>query len=67
MFKEAFIAQNIKCAGCAESIQVGVSALQGVESVEVDVKTGEVVVVGSAVNREKVAACLLDLGYPELL
>ncbi len=58
------IAQNIKCSGCANSIQNGLSKLDGVEEVAVNVETGAVTVKGTA-SKEKISEELSKLGYPE--
>lgn len=55
---------NVKCDGCAANIKQGLSAMEGVESVEVDVLDGRVRVSGEALDRAAIAAKLAELGYP---
>ncbi len=58
------IAQNIKCSGCANSIQNGLSKLDGVEEVAVNIETGAITVKGSA-SKDLISEELFKLGYPE--
>ena len=57
-------AQNIKCAGCAANIQNGLTALDGIDSVEVDIATGNVSIEGDALDQTLITAKLAELGYP---
>ncbi|NHM07555.1 heavy-metal-associated domain-containing protein [Flavobacterium sp. CYK-4] len=56
--------ENIKCSGCANSIQSALMKIAHVESVKVFHEQGIVVVTGDA-NREEILAKLKALGYPE--
>ena len=56
---------NIKCGGCARSIDKALRALPGVRSVGVDVERGRVSAEAGADAREALLAELLRLGYPE--
>jgi len=56
--------ENIKCAGCANSIQKGLLKIAGVEAVEVDIEQGAVSIEGSA-NHDELVKSLLSMGYPE--
>ena len=58
------IAQNIKCNGCANSIKKGLSEVEGVEEVTVNIETGAVTVKGNA-SKESISEELSKLGYPE--
>ena len=58
-------AKNIKCGGCATNIKNGLSDLPNVDSVEVDIESGEVKVTTTkeielAILEQK----LNELGYP---
>ncbi|ALP51702.1 hypothetical protein Tel_00295 [Candidatus Tenderia electrophaga] len=55
---------NVKCDGCAANIKQGLSAMEGVEAIEVDVLDGRVRVSGEALDRAAIAAKLAELGYP---
>lgn len=57
--------ENIKCGGCAASIQKGLLSEQGVDAVEVDVEQGMVSITGNSAEREQLTAALLKMGYPE--
>lgn len=58
--------ENIKCGGCAKSIQNHLNSLDGVAATQVDVEQG---IVGCQLNSESLAEevkqQLLKLGYPE--
>lgn len=62
--------ENIKCGGCANRIRKQLQALEGVESVVVDVPLGEVKVELSETKNadvfcQTIQAQLLKMGYPE--
>ncbi len=65
MGEERFTVANVKCGGCVANIQKGLGAMSGVESVDADVASGEVVVKGAGA-RPDLAARLAELGYPEV-
>ncbi|MCV6637678.1 heavy metal-associated domain-containing protein [Candidatus Albibeggiatoa sp. nov. NOAA] len=56
--------ENIKCGGCANSIQKGLLKIEGVDAVEVDIEQGAVSIDGSA-DRDTLIQSLLSMGYPE--
>lgn len=60
-----FEVANIKCGGCARSIDRALRADPRVSGVEVDVEHGTVSVQASDDAREALRAELLRLGYPE--
>ena len=57
-------AQNIKCGGCAANIQKGLTALDGIDTVEVNVATGGVHIEGNTLDQTRITAKLAELGYP---
>ena len=57
--------ENIKCAGCANTIKTRLVELDSVSSVEVEIETGIVTIDGEEALRDDVSAELLRLGYPE--
>ncbi len=62
-----FEVENIKCGGCAHSINTKLLELENVDQVDVDVEKGQVVVkslVDSAQLRASVQATLAGMGYP---
>lgn len=65
MQTEKFLVKNVKCGGCATTIQEGLSGISGVEDVVVVIQEGEVTVSGETLNRTALAQKLDELGYPE--
>lgn len=60
-----FIAPDIECDGCANSVKKGLSKQAGVQSVAVDVATKKVTVeAGAEVSRNQLAAVLTKIGFP---
>lgn len=57
--------ENIKCGGCAGTINKRLNALDVVSDCQVDVESGKVTITGNEADRETVAELLLKLGYPE--
>ncbi|NCN44282.1 MAG: heavy metal transporter [Piscirickettsiaceae bacterium CG_4_9_14_3_um_filter_43_564] len=59
------IVENIKCGGCANSIQNQLNSLDGVSHTQVDVETGKVSCqLVSEARIDSVKKHLLKLGYP---
>ncbi len=65
MQRELFMVQKVKCDGCATNIRDGLLKLPSIDSVEVEVSTGQVTVKGTQLSREELAGKLAALGYPE--
>jgi copper chaperone len=63
--KHLFEVVNIKCGGCARSIERALRADPRVTSVEVDVPAGLVRVEAAPEAMDDARATLLRLGYPE--
>jgi copper chaperone len=63
--KFEFTVQNVKCGGCASTIQSGLRQEPRVTDVAVDVPTGRVTVETEGDNRAELSAALKALGYPE--
>lgn len=57
--------ENIKCGGCAGTITKKISAIDGVNSIEVEIENGIVKVDGAEGLQEIITSALLKLGYPE--
>ncbi len=57
--------ENIKCGGCANSISSKLAALEGVQSVDVDIENGIVRTEADDGMRDALTASLLKMGYPE--
>lgn len=60
-----FNIENLKCGGCANSIQKGLSSIDGVSQIQIDQEKQTVQVLAEASQREVIATKLRDLGYPE--
>ncbi len=66
--------ENIKCGGCANHIKKTLNTMKGVESVEVAIEEGEVIIKFSSQIepteymelQQRVRAELLSKGYPEV-
>ncbi|OYU79631.1 MAG: heavy metal transporter [Flavobacterium sp. BFFFF1] len=56
--------ENLKCGGCANSIEKALLKLQKVESVKVNVDNNIIVIVGDA-DRQQIVEKLAEIGYPE--
>ena len=63
--KFEFMVQNVKCGGCASTIQTGLRQDARVREVTVDVPTGRVAVETEGDHRAELSAALQALGYPE--
>lgn len=57
--------ENLKCGGCARSIQKGLSEVPGITNIEVDNERRLVKFVGAEALRVQVADKLRSMGYPE--
>lgn len=58
--------ENLKCGGCASTIIKGLSAIEGVKDVTVDVETSVVSFHSEATILNDVKEKLSKLGYPEV-
>ena len=57
---------NLSCGGCVNTITKKLTAIAGVEKVEVDLETNIASVNhNETVNREQLTQMLLSIGYPE--
>lgn len=56
--------ENIKCSGCSNSIQQGLSKIENIKDIKVDVETGIIEVTGDA-DYESIVNKLQELGYPK--
>jgi copper chaperone len=58
---------NLSCGGCVNTITKKLTAIAGVEKVEVDLVTNIVLVNHTeTVSREQLTQMLLSIGYPEV-
>jgi copper chaperone len=66
MKTESITIANLSCSGCVNTITKKLTAISGVENVEVDLETNSVSVNhNEMVNREQLTQMLLSIGYPE--
>ncbi|MDH3354291.1 MAG: heavy-metal-associated domain-containing protein [Chromatiales bacterium] len=65
MTQETFTVQNVKCGGCASTIESGVSEMAAVNSVTVEVESGTVTIESDGIERATLSSKLAELGYPE--
>jgi copper chaperone len=54
---------GVHCAHCEQAIKTSVSAVEGVESIDVDLDTKLVTVRGSELSDESLRAAIDDAGY----
>ena len=57
--------ENIKCGGCANTIETRLRKLEGVTQVSVEIGHGRVSVDAADDSREQLVRTLLQSGYPE--
>jgi len=62
MAETTYHVPGITCGHCRSAIETEVGALDGVESVAVDIDTKQVVVVGSA-GDDAIRAAIVEAGY----
>ena len=60
-----FDVENIKCGGCANTIENKLGKLDSVTQVSVDVEQGQVTVEAADDSRAQLVETLLASGYPE--
>lgn len=65
MTTEIYI-ENLKCGGCAATIKKGISAIENVNDVAVDVDKSLVTITSENLNLDVVKEKLSKLGYPEV-
>ena len=60
---ETISVKGMTCSHCEESVIKSLKKIKGVKDVSVELKTGEVEVVGSEYNLEEVKKTIVDLGF----
>ena len=66
MMKTNIKIENLKCGGCAATIKKGISSIQGIEDVAIDVENSIVTISSEASTLDAVKIKLSKLGYPEV-
>ncbi len=56
---------NVKCEGCVSNIINGLSTIDSIENVDVDVNAGIVKITGTNLDESNITSKLSELGYPE--
>ena len=57
--------KNVKCGGCVQTIKDKLTAIGGIDSVEVDIETGLMRIVGAkTIDQKRVVQELEEIGYP---
>ena len=66
MKTDRFIVNNMKCMGCVNIVKTGLSQMEGVSEVYIDLSKSEVTVNynTSKVNHDEIVKKLSTLGYP---
>ncbi len=62
---ETFYAENIRCAGCVNTIQSELIKIPGVEGVEVSIPQKKISLMGIGIRRDLIVKVLSKMGYPE--
>jgi len=57
--------ENIKCGGCANTIESKLNKIAGVSSVAIEIEEGKVVVDAQEGIRDQIVTSLASAGYPE--
>ena len=63
MAEKTYTVAGMTCAHCVGSVSSEVGALDGVESVSVDLASGRVTVTGSGYSDEQIRAAVDEAGY----
>lgn len=67
MAHETIQVQNLKCGGCAKTIETRLSNIPGVSKISIDIETSRIsFLVDSANTKENILEVLHVLGYPEV-
>jgi len=56
--------ENVKCGGCASTIEEGLKSLAGIENVEVEIESGHVSISGDSLSEAAIREKLAALGFP---
>jgi len=66
MKTERFIVNNMKCMGCVNTVKTGLSQIEGVSEVYIDLSKSEVTVnyLSEKVKHDDIVKKLQTLGYP---
>lgn len=62
--KLEFEVENIKCGGCAHSIEEALMRMSGISEVKVDIENEKIELTASESQRDNIIETLTSLGYP---
>lgn len=58
--------ENLKCGGCAATIKKGISNIEGVSDITIDIEKSLISIVSKSENLDEIKNKLSKLGYPEV-
>lgn len=61
---QAIVIQNLKCGGCASTIKKGLSEIESVQNVEVDIENSTVTFDADESQTDAIHQKLSKMGYP---
>lgn len=61
---EIFFVENMRCNGCANTIESTLSKIPGIQGVTISLTDKKVCVMGIGINRDMIITTLAKLGYP---
>lgn len=65
--KTSIQVENLKCGGCAATINKGILGIEGVSEVQIDVNTSMVNIISEeSLDLFKIKEKLVSMGYPEI-
>jgi copper chaperone len=59
-----FKVQNIKCGGCASTIETTLNDIAGIDKVNVDISSGMVSVEHNETSMDSISQKLTEIGFP---
>ncbi len=62
--KQEIVVQNLKCGGCAVTIRKGLSEIEGVENVQVEVESSTITLDAEVDKTTEIHEKLSKMGYP---
>lgn len=61
---EIFFVENIRCSGCADTIESTLIKIPGVQGIHISLTDKKVCVMGIGIDRELIIKTLEKIGYP---
>jgi copper chaperone CopZ len=63
MNERSYVVSGMTCGHCVQAVSAEVATVPGVESVDVDLKSGRLVVTGDGFTDEQIGSAVDDAGY----